>query len=87
MTELLLTGEESATSTPRAEFIFSTPSQWLMRKVEQSILAPAIVEARVIPTGVDWRRNSGDKSARSALRLPQNAKILLFAATCPSQHL
>lgn len=60
----------------------STPSQWLMRKVEQSILAPAIVEARVIPTGVDLAiYHSGDKSAaRKALHLPQDAKILLFAA-------
>ena len=60
----------------------STPSQWLMRKVEQSMLAPAIVEARVIPTGVDLAiYHSGDKSvARNALHLPQDARILLFAA-------
>jgi glycosyltransferase involved in cell wall biosynthesis len=31
----------------------ATPSLWLMRKVEQSMLAPAIVEARVIHNGVD----------------------------------
>jgi glycosyltransferase involved in cell wall biosynthesis len=60
----------------------STPSQWLMRKVEQSMLAPAIVDARVIPTGVDLAiYRSGDKSAaRRALQLPQDANILLFAA-------
>jgi glycosyltransferase involved in cell wall biosynthesis len=60
----------------------STPSQWLMRKVEQSMLAPAIVQARVIPTGVDLTiYHPGDKAAaRRALHLPQDAKILLFAA-------
>jgi glycosyltransferase involved in cell wall biosynthesis len=59
----------------------STPSRWLMRKVEESMLAPAIVEARVIPTGVDLAiYHSGDKyAARNALHLPQDAKILLFA--------
>ncbi len=31
----------------------AAPSEWLMRKVEQSILAPAIVERRIIPNGVD----------------------------------
>ena len=60
----------------------STPSRWLMNKVEKSMITPAIVDARVIPTGVDLAiYRSGDKSAaRSALHLPQNAKILLFAA-------
>ena len=60
----------------------STPSQWLMRKVEQSMLAPAIFDARVIPTGVDLTiYHHGDRSAaRIALDLPQDAKILLFAA-------
>ena len=31
----------------------ATPSRWLMSKVEQSMLAPAIVEARVVLNGVD----------------------------------
>lgn len=31
----------------------ATPASWLMSKIEQSMLAPAIVEARVIPNGVD----------------------------------
>jgi glycosyltransferase involved in cell wall biosynthesis len=59
-----------------------TPCQWLMRKVEKSMLAPAIIESRVIPTGVDINVfHPADKSAmRSALNLPQEAKILLFAA-------
>jgi glycosyltransferase involved in cell wall biosynthesis len=62
----------------------TTPSQWLMRRVEQSMLAPAVIEARVIPNGVDLSvfRPSDRQQARMALRLPPspNAKILLFAA-------
>ena len=65
-----------------SRFYISTPSHWLMRKVEESMLVPAIVEARVIPTGVDRAiYHPGDKyAARRALHLPQDAKILLFAA-------
>jgi glycosyltransferase involved in cell wall biosynthesis len=60
----------------------ATPSRWLMRKVEQSILARAIVEARVIATGVDLAtyHPADQASARRFLDLPQHAKILLFAA-------
>lgn len=59
-----------------------SPSHWLMRKVEQSMLAPAIVQSRVIPTGVDLTiYQPGDKAAaRRALDLPRDAKVLLFAA-------
>ena len=32
----------------------STPSQWLMDKVHQSILEPAIVESRVVPNGIGF---------------------------------
>ena len=60
----------------------STPSQWLMEKVEQSMLRPGIKEARVIPNGVDLTVfHPTDKAAvRAALGLPQDAGILLFAA-------
>ena len=59
----------------------ATPSQWLMRKVEQSILVPAIIQARVVPTGVDLAvyRPSDKEKARQILGLPQDAKVLLFA--------
>ena len=60
----------------------ATPSEWLMRKVSQSMLAPAIVEAKVIPTGLDLSvYHPGEKAvARAALGLPRDAKVLLFAA-------
>ena len=66
----------------RSRLYVATPSRWLMKKVEKSILAPAIMEARVIPNGVDltifhW---SDRKEARAALDISQDAKMLLFTA-------
>lgn len=60
----------------------ATPSGWLMRQVEQSMLAPAIIESRVIPNGVDpgiFSPASKDE-AREYLGLARNEKILLFVA-------
>ena len=64
----------------RSQLYVSTPSRWLMQKVEQSMLAPALVEARVVPNGVDLSVfQPGDKqAARAALGLPQDVVILLF---------
>jgi glycosyltransferase involved in cell wall biosynthesis len=58
----------------------ATPSQWLMHKVKQSMLVPAIVEARVIPNGIDLSifRPVDRQKARAALSIPQDAKILLI---------
>jgi glycosyltransferase involved in cell wall biosynthesis len=58
----------------------ATPSAWLMRKVEDSILAPAIVESRVIPNGVDLGTFApGDRArARAMLNIPQDARVILF---------
>ncbi len=60
----------------------ATPSRWLMRKVERSMLKVAVAEARVIPNGVDLASfHPGDKKeARSALNIPQDVRMLLFAA-------
>jgi len=60
----------------------STPSQWLMSKVQQSILAPAVVEARVVHNGVDLRVfKPGDReSARRSLGISPNTRIVLFSA-------
>lgn len=59
-----------------------TPSQWLMERVERSILAPAVVEGAVVPNGVDLSvYKPGSRSdARASLMLPQDARVLLFAA-------
>lgn len=60
----------------------ATPSRWLLRQVEQSILAPAIVQGRVIPNGVDLShfRPGSQQAARAARNLPQDVAILLFVA-------
>lgn len=59
-----------------------TPCNWLMQKVEQSILAPAILGARVIPNGVDLSvfHPADLRNAREALSIPQDAFVLLFVA-------
>lgn len=66
----------------KSRICITTPSQWLMRKVEQSILAPAIMDARVIPNGVDLSvfRPADSALARAELHIPQNTRVLLFAA-------
>jgi len=58
----------------------ATPSQWLMDKVKQSILAPALVEAKVVHNGVDLSifRPGDRREARVACGLPADARIVLF---------
>ena len=66
----------------RCRFRLASPSRWLLERVMQSMLAPAVIEARVIPNGVDGEVfHCGDRgAAREALGLPQDATILLGAA-------
>lgn len=66
----------------------ATPSRWLMHKVEQSILAPAAVESRVIPNGVDLSvfRPGDKREARAKLGIPQDARLLLFVGYNPRNN-
>lgn len=66
----------------KSRFYIATPCQWLLHKVNESILAPAMLEGRVIYNGVDTSIfYPGDKhQARLILGLPGNEKILLFVA-------
>lgn len=59
-----------------------TPCQWLMDKVNQSMLKPGIVASKVIPNGVDLKvfHPAEQTEARIDLGLQTDAKILLFAA-------
>jgi glycosyltransferase involved in cell wall biosynthesis len=59
-----------------------SPSRWLMNKVQPSILGPAVAEARVIPNGVDLEvfRPQDKRSARAALGIAADARVLIFAA-------
>ena len=65
----------------RSRFYVATPCRWLMQKVEQSVLAPAVLETRVIPYGIDLSvfRPAGRRGVRAALGIPQDAKVLLCA--------
>lgn len=73
----------------RSRVFVAAPSKWLMRKVEQSILAPAIVEGRVIPNGVDLSFfYPGPKSdARTGLKIAPEARVILFAANGIRQNM
>ena len=66
----------------RSRFYIATPSQWLMREVEQSMLASVVAEARVMPLGVDLSTfHPADKQAvRRVLGIPQDAAVLLSSA-------
>ena len=64
----------------RCRFYLAAPSKWLIQKVEQSMLAPALVEMKVIPNGVDLSVFSpGDRAAaRAKLNIPKDVTVLLF---------
>ena len=63
----------------QSRLYIAAPCQWLLSKVEQSILAPAIAEARLIPNGVDLSvfKPGDQRAARAALDLPSNADVVL----------
>jgi glycosyltransferase involved in cell wall biosynthesis len=52
------------------------------------MLAPAVVEARVIPNGVDLRifHPADRRRARAELGIPEDARVLLFAAKHPRDN-
>jgi glycosyltransferase involved in cell wall biosynthesis len=66
----------------QAQLYVATPCQWLMDKVRESILAPAMIEGRVIPNGVDVQvfHPRDRQKARAHLGLPADQPILLFVA-------
>ncbi|HEX3035116.1 MAG TPA: glycosyltransferase [Thermodesulfobacteriota bacterium] len=75
----------------KTKLYVATPSRWLMQRVEQSILTPAVAEARIIPSGVDlsiFHSVNGDykQGLRAALGIPQDAKVLLYTATAAGRN-
>ena len=66
----------------KSRLYVSTPCMWLMRQVEDSMLAPAIMEKRVIPNGVPLSVfYPGDRErVRARLGIPQDSRVLLFTA-------
>jgi glycosyltransferase involved in cell wall biosynthesis len=58
----------------------STPSRWLMEKMERSILSTGMISSRVIPNGVDLTVFHPGPGDRDALGLPGDARIILLSA-------
>jgi glycosyltransferase involved in cell wall biosynthesis len=66
----------------RSRLYVATPSQHLMHMVEDSMLAPAVQEARVIPYGINLNIFCiADRSlAREYLDIPHDAEVILFTS-------
>jgi glycosyltransferase involved in cell wall biosynthesis len=72
----------------KSRLYVAAPSHWLMQKVGQSILAPAVIESRIIPNGVDLSVfKPGDKVvARSSIGIQADTRVILFAAVYPRHN-
>jgi glycosyltransferase involved in cell wall biosynthesis len=66
----------------RSRLYVSAPSQWLLDRARESILAAGTVGWRLIPNGIDLDvfKPADQGGARDALGLPREALVLLFAA-------
>lgn len=66
----------------RSRLHVSAPARWLLDRAERSMLAPAIVDSRVIPYGIDLEvfRPGDREAARRALGLPLDARVILIAS-------
>jgi glycosyltransferase involved in cell wall biosynthesis len=66
----------------RSSLHVATPSEWLHERVGASVLTAGLEESRVIPNGVDLERFSpgSQAEARRRVGLPEDARVLLFAA-------
>ncbi len=72
----------------QSRLFVATPCAWLMDRVRQSSLASAVVEARVIPNGVDLTvfRPTEKLAARNALGIDPDVRVLLFVASGGRQN-
>jgi glycosyltransferase involved in cell wall biosynthesis len=66
----------------RSRLYVTTACRWLMRRVEQSVLTPAVMEAKVIPYGVDLAvfQPADRRAVRAELGVPAEARVLFFVA-------
>lgn len=65
----------------KSRFFLVTHSQWLLNHARESILAPSIIDYKVIPTGVDQNifHPANKFEARRKLGLPHEKIVILFA--------
>ncbi len=72
----------------KSKLYLAFPSKWIMDKAKESILAPAVMDSRVIHNGVDLSLfYPGDKlSARIALNLDPDSLVALFVAVGSSDN-
>lgn len=66
----------------RSRLYVAAPSNWMMTRVHESVLAPAISDSRVIHNSIDdaFFQPCPKEEARGLLGVPANATVLLFAA-------
>lgn len=66
----------------KSRLFVAAPSRWLLDEAKRSMLAPGIVESRVIPNGIDTAlfRPCSREAARAELNLPTDRHILLASA-------
>lgn len=66
----------------RCRFHVAAASNWLLQRARKSILAPAIIDSRVITPGVDLTvfKPAPRAEARHHLGIPQDAAVVLFVA-------
>src|SRR5262249_32518210 len=66
----------------RSRLHVAAPSHWLLQRVLQSMLAPAIVDHRIILPGVDLNvfRPVSQQEVRRLLGIPLDAAVVVFVA-------
>jgi glycosyltransferase involved in cell wall biosynthesis len=67
----------------RSRVYVAAPSRWLLNEVSESMLQPAVIEARLIPNGVSLAtfKPGAQAAARRTLGLPLDADIALFVGS------
>ena len=66
----------------------ATPSNWLAKQVNSSILRPAIKSLTVIPNGIDQNifKPSISKHIKNELKIPQENFVISFSCNSPSAN-
>jgi glycosyltransferase involved in cell wall biosynthesis len=72
----------------KSKIHIATPSNWLAKQVEQSILFPAIKSLSVIPNGVDQKIFTAAEKiqVRQKLNIPETDFVISFSCNSPSQN-